>query len=165
MEDIGHVQREILWQIALLEDAKLEMEDDGAGSSAESRQSEFTNETEEHRSNSFRQFLDPLLRRMSGWSFESQFFDLINLYRDLSRASGLPQRSIDILSNLRLGASHQSHQSGSSDGVGASGRKEDDKQRSYYSSCCDMVKSLSFHITHLFQELGKVMLLPSRRRI
>ncbi|CAL5383970.1 unnamed protein product [Camellia sinensis] len=165
LEDIGHVQREILWQIALLEDAKLEMEDDGAGSSAESRQSEFTNETEEHRSNSFRQFLDPLLRRrMSGWSFESQFFDLINLYRDLSRASGLPQRSIDIPSNLRLGASHQSHQSGSSDGVGASGRKEDDKQRSYYSSCSDMVKSLSFHITHLFQELGKVMLLPSRRR-
>ena len=27
-----------------------------------------------------------------------------------------------------------------------------------------MVSSLSIHITHLFQELGKVMLLPSRRR-
>ncbi|XP_028066908.1 E3 ubiquitin-protein ligase UPL2-like isoform X3 [Camellia sinensis] len=167
LEDIGHVQREVLWQIALLEDAKLEMEDDGAGSAAESRQSESTiNETEEQRFNSFRQFLDPLLRRrMSGWSFESQFFDLINLYRDLNRASGLQHRhSIDSPSNLRLGASHQSDQPGSSDAVGTSGRKEDEKQRSYYSSCCDMVKSLSFHITHLFQELGKVMLLPSRRR-
>ncbi|KAF5942708.1 hypothetical protein HYC85_020350 [Camellia sinensis] len=102
---------------------------------------------------------------MSGWSFESQFFDLINLYRDLNRASGLQHRhSIDSPSNLRLGASHQSDQPGSSDAVGTSGRKEDEKQRSYYSSCCDMVKSLSFHITHLFQELGKVMLLPSRRR-
>uniref|UniRef100_A0A5B6ZFI1 HECT-type E3 ubiquitin transferase n=1 Tax=Davidia involucrata TaxID=16924 RepID=A0A5B6ZFI1_DAVIN len=166
LEDIGRVQREILWQIALLEDAKLEMEDDGAGAIAESQQSELnTNETEEQRFNSFRQFLDPLLRRrMSGWSFESQFFDLINLYRDLSRSSGFQRQGIDGPSNLQLGASHQWHQSGSSDGDGTSGRKEDDKQRSYYSSCCDMVRSLSVHITHLFQELGKVMLLPSRRR-
>ncbi|XP_059637615.1 E3 ubiquitin-protein ligase UPL2-like [Cornus florida] len=168
LEDIGRVHREVLWLIAVLEDAKVEMEDDGAGSAAaESQQTELnTNETEEQRFNSFRQFLDPLLRRrMSGWSFESQFFDLINLYRDLSRASGLQQRQgIDGPSDIRLGASHQSQQSGISDGNIASGRKEDDKQRSYYSSCCDMVKSLSFHITHLFQELGKVMLLPSRRR-
>ncbi|GFS44094.1 similar to LOW protein: E3 ubiquitin ligase-like protein [Actinidia rufa] len=167
LEDIGCVHRKILWQIALLEDANLEMEDDDTHSGSESRQSESsTNETEEQRFNSFRQFLDPLLRRrMSGWSFESQFFDLINLYRDLSRASGLQQRhSIDSPSNLQLGASHHSLQSGSSDGVGASSSKEDDKQRSYYSSCCDMVKSLTFDITHLFQELGKVMLLPSRRR-
>ncbi|GFZ10082.1 LOW protein: E3 ubiquitin ligase-like protein [Actinidia rufa] len=165
--DIGRVQREVLWQIALLEDAKLEMEDDGTDSVAESRQSELNpNETEEQRLNSFRQFLDPLLRRrMSGFSFESQFLDLINLYRDLSRTSGLQQRqSIDNPSNLLLGSSHLPHQSDSSDGVGASGTKEDYKKRSYYSSCCDMVKSLSLHITHLFQELGKVMLLPSRRR-
>ncbi|GFY85914.1 ubiquitin-protein ligase 2 [Actinidia rufa] len=165
--DIGRVQCEVLWQIALLEDAKLEMDDDDVGSVTESRQSELNpNETEEQRFNSFRQFLDPLLRRrMSGFSFESQFFDLINLYRDLSRTSGLQQRQSTVNpSNLLLGSSHLPHQPGSSDGVGASGTKEDYKKRSYSSSCCDMVKSLSLHITHLFQELGKVMLLPSRRR-
>ncbi|KAB1201956.1 E3 ubiquitin-protein ligase UPL2 [Morella rubra] len=48
--------------------------------------------------------------------------------------------------------------------TGDVGRKESDEQRSYYSSCCDMMRSLSFHITHLFQELGKVMFLPSHRR-
>ncbi|KAK9270546.1 hypothetical protein L1049_026127 [Liquidambar formosana] len=165
LEDIGRVQREVLWQIALLEDAKLEMEDDGSGSAAESQLLD-SNETEEERFSSFRQFLDPLLRRrMSGWSVESQFFELINLYRDLSRANGLHQRlSNDGPPNLRLGVSNQVHQSGSSDAAGASSKKEYDKQRSYYSSCRDMVKSLSFHITHLFQELGKAMLLPSRRR-
>lgn len=165
LEDIGRVQREVLWQIALLEDAKIETEDDGASSFAESQQSEpNANDSEEQRFNSFRQFLDPLLRRrMSGWSVESQFFDLLNLYRDLGRATGLQRLTADGPSNLRLGASHQLHHSGSSDSTGVISKKEDEKQRSYYSSCCDMVRSLSFHITHLFQELGKAMLLPRRR--
>ncbi|KAK2981039.1 hypothetical protein RJ640_005931 [Escallonia rubra] len=166
LEEIGHIQREILWQIALAEDAKLEIEDDGADSADESRQSELnstTYDSEEQRFNSFRQFLDPLLRRRtSGSSIESQFFDLINLYRDINRATGLQQRQgVEGSSSLRIGASHQSH---SSDGAADSDRKEDARQRSYYSSCCDMVRSLSFHITNLFQELGKVMLLSSRRR-
>ncbi|XVE95159.1 hypothetical protein REPUB_Repub02eG0072400 [Reevesia pubescens] len=165
LEDIGHVHREILWQIALLEDAKLEMEDDGASASSaetESQQRESSpSDTEEQRLNSFRQFLDPLLRRRTpGWSIESQFFDLINLYRDLGRATGFQQRlGIDGL-NMRFGANHSS----SSDASGSANKKEYDKQRSYHTSCCDMVRSLSLHITHLFQELGKVMLLPSRRR-
>ncbi|XWS25402.1 hypothetical protein CRYUN_Cryun27aG0065300 [Craigia yunnanensis] len=165
LEDIGHVHREILWQTALLEDAKLEMEDDGASASytePESQQSESSaSDTEEQRLNSFRQFLDPLLRRRTpGWSIESQFFDLINLYRDLGRATGFQQRlGIDGL-NMRFGANHST----SSDASGSANKKEYDKQRSYHTSCCDMVRSLSFHITHLFQELGKVMLLPSRRR-
>ncbi|XP_031279241.1 E3 ubiquitin-protein ligase UPL2-like isoform X1 [Pistacia vera] len=161
--DIGRVHREILWQIALLEDAKLEVEDDGASSVAESQQSELNaNDSEEQRFNSFRQFLDPLLRRRSsGWSIEAQFFDLINLYRDLGRATGFRHRlNADSPSNLWLGASPSS----SSDAAGSGSKKEYDKQKSYYTSCCDMVRSLSFHITHLFQELGKVMLLPSRRR-
>ncbi|KAH7567631.1 hypothetical protein JRO89_XS07G0108400 [Xanthoceras sorbifolium] len=161
LADIGRIHREILWQIALLEDAKLETEDDGAGSASESQQAELnTHESEDQRFNSFRQFLDPLLRRRtSGWSIESQFFDLINLYRDLGRATGFRHRlSTDNPSNLWLGANH------SSDAAGSGNKKEFDKQRSYYTSCCDMVRSLSFHITHLFQELGKVMLLPSRRR-
>lgn len=165
LEDIGRVQREILWQIALLEDAKFDVEDDSAGSADESRPSDSnTTETEDQRFNSFRQFLDPLLRRrMSGWSFESQFFDLIALYRDLTRASGAQQRhGIEGPSDLR--ANQPSLPLASSDGASASVRREADKQRSYYSSCCDMVRSLSLHITHLFQELGKVMLLPSRRR-
>ncbi|KAH7524790.1 hypothetical protein FEM48_Zijuj06G0156500 [Ziziphus jujuba var. spinosa] len=167
LEDIGRVHREVLWQIALVEDGKPEIEDDGSSSTAESQQSEMNvYETEEQRFNSFRQFLDPLLRRRtSGWSIESQFFDLISLYRDIGRATSSQQRtSADGSSNSRFGASHQLHNSGSSDSDGALSRKEYDKQRSYYASCCDMVRSLSFHITHLFQELGKVMLLPSRRR-
>lgn len=163
LEDIGRVHREVLWQISLLEDVKPEVEDDGVGSSSESQQSETsTNGTEEQRFNSFRQILDPLLRRRtSGWSIESQFFDLLNIYRDLGRPTSSQQRRTDSTSNLRFGASNQFHHS---DAAGDVGRKESDKQRSYYTSCCDMVRSLSFHITHLFQELGKVMLLPSRRR-
>ncbi|KAI3685801.1 hypothetical protein L6452_35059 [Arctium lappa] len=167
LEDIGRTHREILWQIALVEDAKFEIEDGSAGSVDGSRHLESnTSESEEQRFNSFRQFLDPIpRRRMSGWSFESQFFDLITLYRDLTHASGLPQRqSTDGPSALHLGGSHQSQPSGSSDAASASGPKEADKQRSYYSSCCDMMRSLSLHIMHLFQELGKAMLLPSRRR-
>ncbi|XWS21379.1 hypothetical protein CRYUN_Cryun30bG0050400 [Craigia yunnanensis] len=115
----------------------------------------------EERLNSFRQFLDPLLRRRTpGWSIESQFFDLINLYRDVDRATGFQQRlGIDGL-NMRVGANHST----SSDASGSANKKEYDKQRSYHTSCCDVVRSLSFHITHLFQEMGKVMLLPSRRR-
>ncbi|KAF3447270.1 hypothetical protein FNV43_RR12450 [Rhamnella rubrinervis] len=164
LEDIGRVHREVLWQIALIEDAKLEMEDDASGSPSELQQSEMhIFDNEEQRFNSFRQFLDPLLRRRtSGWSIESQFFDLINLYRDIGRATGSQLRTgADGSSNTRSGASHF-HHSGSSESGGAPSRN--DKQRSYYTSCCDMVRSLSVHITHLFQELGKVMLLPSRRR-
>ncbi|XP_022728281.1 E3 ubiquitin-protein ligase UPL2-like [Durio zibethinus] len=165
LEDIGRVHREILLQIALLEDAKLEMEDDGATASStepESQELESSaSDTEEQRLNSFRQFLDPLLRRRTpGWSIESQFFDLINLYRDLGRATGFQQRFGIDGSNMRIGANHST----SSDASGSTTKKEYDKQRSYHTSCCDLVRSLSFHITHLFQELGKVMLLPSRRR-
>ncbi|KAJ4837727.1 hypothetical protein Tsubulata_038110 [Turnera subulata] len=166
LEDIGHVHREILWQIALLEDAKIETEDDGNGSVAESQQSESSAiETEEQRFNSFRQFLDPWLRRRtSGWSLDSQFFDLINLYRDLGRASGFQQRLTGDGTSNRSTSVQQADHSESSDATGSVSRKEYDKQRSYYTSCCDMVRSLSFHITHLFQELGKAMLVPSRRR-
>lgn len=166
LEDIGRIHREILWQIALLEDAKIEEDGVCHGSGDESRNTELGSaDSEEQRLSSFRQFLDPLLRRrMTGWSFETQFFDIISLYRDLTRASGLQQRqSGEGTSNMRLGASNNLQQSSSVDGAGTSAKK-DDKQRSYYHSCCDMVRSLSIHIMHLFQELGKVMLLPSRRR-
>ncbi|XVF64921.1 hypothetical protein PTKIN_Ptkin09bG0205300 [Pterospermum kingtungense] len=164
LEDIGRIHREILWQTALLEDAKLEMEDGVTASYAESesQQGETSgNDTEEQRLNSFRQFLDPLLRRRTpGWSIESQFFDLMNLYRDLGRATSFQQRlGFDGL-NVRFGSTHST----SSDASRSANKRENDKRRSYHTSCCDMVRSLSFHITHLFQELGKVMLLPSRRR-
>ncbi|XP_028777707.1 E3 ubiquitin-protein ligase UPL1 [Neltuma alba] len=167
LQDIGHVHREILWQIALLENMKPDVDDDGSCSPVDSKQDEVdANEIEEQRFNSFRQFLDPLLRRRtSGWSIESQFFDLINLYRDLGRATGSQHRSSSASSsNTWVGSSNQPHTSGSADAFEANSKKEYDKQRSYFTSCCDMVRSLSFHITHLFQEMGKVMLLPSRRR-
>ncbi|KAI5424350.1 hypothetical protein KIW84_030511 [Lathyrus oleraceus] len=122
-------------------------------------------ETEDQRFNSFRQILDPLLRRRtSGWGIESQFFDLINLYRDLGRATGSPHQTNSIgSSNRRLGSSNQLNHAGSVD-VSGDNNKECDKQRTHYASYCDMVRSLSFHITHLFQELEKIMLQLSRRR-
>lgn len=164
LEDIGRVHREVLWQIALLENAKVEVQEAaGSVSAPESQQVLSSSGAEEPRVTSFRQLLDPLFRRrMSGWSVESQFFDLINLYRDLGRASGV-QRSSSDGSNLRLGSSQQSHESGGLD-TDTAVKREEDKQRNYYSSCCDMVKSLALHIMHLVQELGKSMLLPSRRR-
>ncbi|XP_039041914.1 E3 ubiquitin-protein ligase UPL2-like isoform X2 [Hibiscus syriacus] len=165
LEDLGCVHREILWQITLREDAKLELDDDGASASSaepDSQQQESSaTDVEDQRLNSFRRFLDPLLRRRTpGWSSESQFFDLINLYRDLGRASGFHQRlGIDGL-NTWFGANHST----TSNASGTANKKDYYKQRSYHTSCCDIMRSLSFHITHLFQELGKVMLLPSHRR-
>ncbi|KAK9112899.1 hypothetical protein Scep_020418 [Stephania cephalantha] len=167
LEDIGRVHREVLWQIALLEDSKLEIEDARSGSTSESQNSEEnSSEAEDQRFNSFRQFLDPLLRRrMSGWSVESQFLDLISLYRDLGRATGVQRRlGVDASLNSRLGSSHQLHLTSSSETSGSGSKPESDKEGSYYSSCCDMMRSLPFHISHLFLELGKAMLLPSRRR-
>ncbi|XP_043711874.1 E3 ubiquitin-protein ligase UPL2-like [Telopea speciosissima] len=169
LEDIGRVHRELLWQISLLEDAKLDVGDKGSssGPSSDPQKSDSNaGDTEEQRFNSFRQFLDPLLRRrMSGWSVESQFFDLISLYRDLGRAAGVqPRLVMDGPSNLRLGSSQHLHGSGSSDASGPVSSMEGDTQRTYYSSCSDMMRSLAFHISYLFLELGKVMLLPSRRR-
>ncbi|CAI8585799.1 unnamed protein product [Vicia faba] len=164
LEDIGRVHREVLWQIALLENKKQGIEEDGSCSSDSQHAERDAGESEEQRINSFRQLLDPLLRRRtSGWSIESQFFDLINLYRDLGRSTGSQHRSISAGPNMRSSSSNQLHHSGSDDNAEFA-NKESDKHMSYYTSCCDMVRSLSFHITHLFQELGKVMLLPSRRR-
>ncbi|RYR42131.1 hypothetical protein Ahy_A08g038588 [Arachis hypogaea] len=73
LEDIGRVHREVVWQIALLENTKLDIESDVACPSDDSQQAEVDpNETEDQRFSSFRQFLDPLLRRRtSGWSIES----------------------------------------------------------------------------------------------
>ncbi|KAI5435470.1 hypothetical protein KIW84_022051 [Lathyrus oleraceus] len=165
LEDIGRVHREVLWQIALLENKKQGIEEDGSCSSDSQQAERDAGESEEQRINSFRQLLDPLLRRRtSGWNIESQFFDLINLYRDLGRSTASQHRSISAGPNMRSSSSNQLHHSGSDDNAEIVNKKESDKHRSYYTSCCDMVRSLSFHITHLFQELGKVMLLPSRRR-
>ncbi|KAD4386159.1 hypothetical protein E3N88_26328 [Mikania micrantha] len=135
LEDIGRIHREILWQIALLEDIKFDKTEDASDAAADvSRPSE----SEEQRFETFRQFFDPLMRRrMPGWSFELQFFDLFNMYRDLTHASGTHGPS-----EQRIGAA----------------------QWSTPSETSGMMRSLSLHITHLFQELGKAMLHPSRRR-
>ncbi|XP_027330727.1 E3 ubiquitin-protein ligase UPL2-like [Abrus precatorius] len=164
LENIGRVHREVLWQIALLENRKPGIDEDGTCSSDSQQAEGDASETEEQRFISLRQFLDPLLRRRtSGWSIESQFFNLMNLYRDLGRSTQHRSNSVGP-SNMRSSSNNPVLHSGSDDNSGTANKKESDKQRSYYTSCCDMVRSLSFHITHLFQELGKVMLLPSRRR-
>ncbi|XP_026389462.1 E3 ubiquitin-protein ligase UPL1-like isoform X1 [Papaver somniferum] len=91
LESIGNVHREVLWQIALLEN-------------------------EEQTGNPCMQNFDPLLRqRSSGWGVASQLFDLTNVYPDLGCASGGPQRSaINGSSNLWPGCGHALHISGSS---------------------------------------------------
>ncbi|KAL3617821.1 hypothetical protein CASFOL_038142 [Castilleja foliolosa] len=166
LEDIGRTHREVLWQIALLEDTKAGEDDEDAARVGASQQSGLGMiDNDDTRLNSFRQFLDPVLRRRnSGWSFESQFFDLINLYRDLTRPSSLHRQISDAPLNLQIESSQERIESGSSDFAESSTREDNDNQRSFHKSCSDMVASLSIHITHLFQELGKVMLLPSRRR-
>uniref|UniRef100_A0A7N0UIS5 HECT-type E3 ubiquitin transferase n=1 Tax=Kalanchoe fedtschenkoi TaxID=63787 RepID=A0A7N0UIS5_KALFE len=161
--DIGKMHREMLWQIALLEDAKVcADENDTTVSAAEMPSSDSTSNENEDRLTSFRQFLDPLLRRrVSGWSAESQFFELMNLYRDLSRAS-LQQRLSP--SNTRFSSTNPLQQSVvSQNTAAATPPNKDEKQSSYYASRCEIVRSLTSHISHLFQELGKAMVSPRRR--
>ncbi|WOL02486.1 E3 ubiquitin-protein ligase [Canna indica] len=162
LEDIGRVHREVLWQIAHLEDSKIDRDDDS--SSNEVHADPGTVDSEEQRFNSFRQYLDPLLRRrVPGWSIESQVSDLINIYRDLGRAAtGSHRHGIDGYSTLRVASSSRSHPTNTSDSSAAN-KTEDDKQRSYFSLCHDMMRSLIYHINHLVMELGKSMLLTLRR--
>ncbi|CAN6450843.1 unnamed protein product [Victoria cruziana] len=166
LEDIGRLHRHVLWQISVLEDSKVDIRDGGAGSSVQSHKSDLNaHDSGEQRLSTFRQFLDPLLRRrLSGFGVESQFLDFVSLYNDVSRASGIQRRlGIDALSNMRIGSNHSQLQvSISPDGV--STNKSEGEQRPFYSSCCEMMRSLCFHVSHLFLELGKVMVLPSRRR-
>ncbi|MQL76681.1 hypothetical protein Taro_009068 [Colocasia esculenta] len=163
LENIGRLHREILWQIALLEDAKVGADIESSASTSESQGSRaVVEENEEHRLSSFRQYSDPLLRRRgSGWSIESQFFDLISMYRDISHASRIPRRLDMDGPSLRLLSGSQSHGSSPSDDTAVS-TTEGEKQKSYYSSR-EMMRSLAYHIGHLFLELGNAMLLSSRR--
>ncbi|XP_073006653.1 E3 ubiquitin-protein ligase UPL2-like [Typha latifolia] len=161
LEDIGQVHREVLWQIALLEDSKAEIDADSSSSANEVQRLDPTvNEPDENRFSSFRQYLDPLLRRrVSGWSIESQVSDLINIYRDFGRATSSSQRlGLDGYPSLRLSSSSQVQSSNPLD-PSTSSKIEEEKKRSYR----DMMRSLSYHINHLFMELGKAMLLASRR--
>ncbi|XP_026661935.2 E3 ubiquitin-protein ligase UPL2-like isoform X2 [Phoenix dactylifera] len=165
LEDLGRVHQEVLWQVALYEDSKIDADAESSNSVNEAKRSEAeASESDEQRFSSFRQYLDPLLRRrVSGWSIESQVSDLISIYRDLGRAaSGLQRLGMDGHSTLRLASGSHSQSSNSVD-ANATMEAEEDKQRSYYSSCREMMRSLSYHISHLFMELGKAMLLASRR--
>ncbi|KAG0455256.1 hypothetical protein HPP92_024548 [Vanilla planifolia] len=95
LEDIGRLQREVLWQVALLQGSELEKELESTESSNDVQKTNAsTNESDDQRFSSFRQYLDPLLRRrVSGWSVESQFSDLISIYRDIGRVTGGSRRT------------------------------------------------------------------------
>ncbi|KAL5225432.1 hypothetical protein ABZP36_012071 [Zizania latifolia] len=156
LEDIGRVHREVLWQISLFEKKKVEPETSSSLAN-DSQQEAAVGDIDDNRYTSFRQYLDPLLRRRgSGWNIESQVSDLINIYRDIGRGAGDSQR----YSSSGL-PSEQGQPSSSSDASAST--KSEDKKRSEHSSCCDMMRSLSYHINHLFMEIGKTMLLTSRR--
>lgn len=159
LEDIGRVHREVLWQISLFEEKKVEPETSSPLAN-DSQQDAAVGDVDDSRYTSFRQYLDPLLRRRgSGWNIESQVSDLINIYRDIGRAAGDSQR----YPSAGLPSSSSQDQPRSSSDASASTKSEEDKKRSEHSSCCDMMRSLSYHINHLFMELGKAMLLTSRR--
>ncbi|RWW90544.1 hypothetical protein BHE74_00000378 [Ensete ventricosum] len=162
LEDIGCVHREVLWQIAFLEDSKIERDYDS--SSNEVNVDPGVVDSDEQRISSFRQYLDPLLRRrVSGWSIESQVSDLISIYRDLGRAAtGSRRYGVDGYSALRVASSSRSRPSNSLDSTPAN-KTEEDKRKSYHSLCHEMMRSLSYHINHLFMELGKAVLLTLRR--
>ncbi|KAJ1257365.1 hypothetical protein BS78_K086400 [Paspalum vaginatum] len=165
LEDIGRVHREVLWKISLFEGNKIDSETSSSSSVSEAQQPDSSaSDIDDNRYTSFRQYLDPLLRRRgSGWNIESHVSDLINIYRDIGRAASDSQRvGSDRYSSQGLPSSSQDQSSGSSD-ANASTRSEEDKKKSEHSSCWDMMRSLSYHINHLFMELGKAMLLTSRR--
>lgn len=165
LEDIGRVHREVLWKISLFEENKIDAETSSSSSTSEAQQPDLSaSNIGDSRYTSFRQYLDPILRRRgSGWNIESQVSDLINMYRDIGRAASDSQRvGSDRYSSLGLPSSSQDQSSSSSD-ANASTRSEEDKKKSEHSSCFDMMRSLSYHINHLFMELGKAMLLTSRR--
>ncbi|AQK40066.1 E3 ubiquitin-protein ligase UPL1 [Zea mays] len=165
LEDVGQVHREVLWKISLFEKNKIVAETSSSSSTSEAQQPDMSaSDIGDSRYTSFRQYLDPILRRRgSGWNIESQVSDLINMYRDIGRAASDSQRvGSDRYSSLGLPSSSQDQFSSSSD-ANASTRSEEDKKKSEHSSCFDMMRSLSYHINHLFLELGKAMLFASRR--
>ena len=165
LEDIGRLHREVLWQIALIEDTKIAgMERESSSTSEGPSSNATTDESDDRRLNSFRQYVDPLFRRRGpGWSIESQFLDLISMYRDINHPSRTTRRlDMDDSGPLRL-TDTQSHVPISrEDGVAVRPAEAEDKQKSYY-SCREMLRSLAYHIGHLFLELGSTML-PSPRR-
>ncbi|XP_051186843.1 E3 ubiquitin-protein ligase UPL1 isoform X2 [Lolium perenne] len=162
MEDIGRVHREVLWQISVFEEKKVEPEA-SSPSANEAQQADSTvGESDDNRYTSFRQYLDPLLRRRgSGWNIESQVSDLINIYRDMGRAATDSHRiGADRYPSTGFPSSSQDQTSSSSN---TNPKSVEEKKKSEHSSCCEMMRSLSYHINHLFMELGKAMLLTARR--
>ncbi|KAJ1685644.1 hypothetical protein LUZ63_017034 [Rhynchospora breviuscula] len=168
LENIGRAHRETLWQIALLEDSKVLDVDSESSNTSISDAQRLDSESDDGRLGSLRQYIDPLLRRRSSsWGLESQVSDLINIYRDISRVTG--SRTDRYLSSLerssgssdRTPRSSESNPSSGSSTAGA--RTVEEKKSLSRSSYHDMLTSLSYHIDHLFMELGKAMLLSSRR--
>ncbi|KAG0456446.1 hypothetical protein HPP92_024234 [Vanilla planifolia] len=146
LEDIGRLQREVLWQVALLQGSELEKELESTESSNDVQKTNAsTNESDDQRFSSFRQYLDPLLRE-----------------GDIGRVTGGSRRTgSENYFSSRF--SNRQQNPGNSSDLSVDGKTEDEKRRSYYSLCRDMMRSLSYHCNLLFMELGKAMLLASRR--
>lgn len=168
LENIGRVHREALWQIAHLEDSNVLDVDSESSNMSGSDAQRLDSESDDARLGSLRQYIDPLLRRRgSSWSIESQVSDLINIYRDISRVAGA--RTDRYLSSLERSSSSSDRSprlsvtNPSPSGSAAGARTVEENKKLSYSSYHDMLTSLSYHIDHLFMELGKAMLLSSRR--
>ncbi|KAH9287706.1 hypothetical protein KI387_031823 [Taxus chinensis] len=166
--DIGRIHREILLQIALFEDSKVGIKkDDGPSVSGVTTDSDAPpSDIDDHMPTSIGQYVDLILsqhRQSSVWNAEPQLFDLIHLFHDFGHRARLQRRlNMDSSSRSRQSSTRQSL-SNSDDGLSRS-KTESSKPKSIHSFCYEILRSLSFHISHLFSELGKVMHLSSRRR-
>lgn len=169
--DIGMIHREILWQVALIEDSKAVIKkEDGNVSTSSSVTTDLdvhASDIDDHLPTSVGHYVDLILnqhRQSSVWNAEPQIFDLIHLFHDIGHRARLQRRlNIDSSARGRQAYVRQAQSSHSDEGSSRS-KMEGNKQKSLHAFCHEILRSLSFHINHLFSELGKVMHLPSRRR-
>ena len=125
------------------------------------------NEIDDHFPNFVGNYVELILNKHGKsyvWNSQPQLFDLIHLFHDIGHHAQLQRRlNIDSSTRGRQGYARQPQSSHSDEGPSRS-KTEGNKQKSLHAFCYEILRSLSFHISHLFSELGKVMHLPSRRR-
>eukprot|EP00252_Welwitschia_mirabilis_P015868 TRINITY_DN35256_c0_g1_i1.p1 TRINITY_DN35256_c0_g1~~TRINITY_DN35256_c0_g1_i1.p1 ORF type:complete len:3600 (-),score=671.44 TRINITY_DN35256_c0_g1_i1:388-11187(-) len=165
--DIGKIHRNILWQIALQENTKTRSKkSDSTFVPTTSDLDTRATEIDDHLPMTTSNYMDIILnqhRHSSVWNPESQLFDLIHLFYDIGNRPRFQRRlQVDSSSRSRLGVPAEASPRTQE---GSSGNKADsNKEKLLYSFCHEILKSLSFHFSHFFYELGKAMHFPSRRR-
>lgn len=159
--DIGMIHQEILWQVALTEDSKalLKKDDGNVSSSVTTDLDAHANEIDDHLPTSVGHYVDLILnqhRQSSVWNAEPQLFDLIHLFHDIGHSARLQRRlNIDSSAQGQQAYVRQPQYSHSDEGPSRI-KTQGNKQKSLHSFCYEILRSFSFHISHLFSELGKM---------